>query len=55
MENGQVGIDMADLNALLDLYSASEKDRLWCRELQKATKVRRGRPTLDTVTYSGPQ
>lgn len=54
VEKGQVGIAVADLDALLDLYAASEKDRLWCRELQKATKVRRGRPSHDTLIHAGP-
>lgn len=55
VESGQLGIDRTDLDVLLDLYNASEKDRFWCRDLQARSKPRRGRPSGETTLYVGPR
>ncbi|MGI8307067.1 helix-turn-helix domain-containing protein [Saccharopolyspora hattusasensis] len=55
VENGKVGISKAELEALLNLYRASEKDKLWCRELAKGARRRRGRPRDETTLYLGPR
>lgn len=55
VETGQIGIDKTDLEALLELYDAPEKDRVWCRHLASGSKVRRGRPTSETTLYLGPK
>ncbi|OLF14620.1 helix-turn-helix domain-containing protein [Actinophytocola xanthii] len=54
VESGKIGIDRSDLDVLLDLYQASEKDRLWCRDLARAARPKRGRPTGSTV-HVGPR
>jgi transcriptional regulator with XRE-family HTH domain len=54
-EKGQVGVDKDDLEALLDLYDAPEKDRVWCRHLADGSRVRRGRPSGETTLYLGPK
>jgi transcriptional regulator with XRE-family HTH domain len=54
-EKGQVGVDKDDLEALLDLYEAPEKDRVWCRHLASSSRVRRGRPSGETTLYLGPK
>jgi transcriptional regulator with XRE-family HTH domain len=54
-EKGQVGVDKDDLEALLDLYEAPEKDRVWCRHLADGSRVRRGRPSGETTLYLGPK
>ncbi|HVK21552.1 MAG TPA: DUF5753 domain-containing protein [Actinokineospora sp.] len=56
VEGGRIGIERADLDVLLDIYDASEKDRFWCRDLQVRSKVRRGRPMAgETTLYLGPR
>jgi transcriptional regulator with XRE-family HTH domain len=55
VESGKVGIDKTDLDGLLELYQASEKDQLWCRELNRTAKPRRGRPNSETTLYLGPR
>jgi len=55
VENGQVGISKTDLDELLRLYRASEKDGLWCRELAKGSRRRRTRATGETTLYLGPK
>ncbi|WP_026421438.1 helix-turn-helix domain-containing protein [Actinokineospora inagensis] len=55
VESGKIGIDKTDLDVLLALYRASEKDQLWCRELSRAAKPKRGRPTGETTFYLGPR
>lgn len=55
VESGKIGIDRTDLDALLELYQASEKDRLWCRELNRTAKPKRGRPASETTLYLGPR
>lgn len=54
-EKGQVGVDKDDLETLLDLYEAPEKDRVWCRHLADSSRVRRGRPSGETTLYLGPK
>lgn len=54
-EKGQVGVDKDDLEALLELYEAPEKDRVWCRHLADGSRVRRGRPSGETTLYLGPK
>jgi transcriptional regulator with XRE-family HTH domain len=54
VENGKVSISSLELDTLLALYKASEKDKLWCRELAKGTR-RRGRPRNESLLYRGPQ
>lgn len=49
MENGKVGISKTDLDALLRLYQASEKDTLWCREPAQGARRRRGRAAGETT------
>jgi transcriptional regulator with XRE-family HTH domain len=55
VESGKIGIDRTDLDALLELYQASEKDQLWCRELNRTAKPKRGRPASETTLYLGPR
>jgi transcriptional regulator with XRE-family HTH domain len=55
VESGKIGVDKTDLDALLELYKASEKDQLWCRELARAAKPKRGRPSSETTLYLGPR
>ena len=55
VESGKIGVDRTDLDALLDLYQASEKDQLWCRELNRTAKPKRGRPASETTLYLGPR
>ncbi|WP_156753364.1 helix-turn-helix domain-containing protein [Actinokineospora pegani] len=55
VENGVVGIDKTDLDALLSLYDAPEKDAVWVRHLAQGSRRRRGRPTGETVLYRGPK
>ncbi|MFC4854139.1 helix-turn-helix domain-containing protein [Actinophytocola glycyrrhizae] len=55
VESGKIGVDKTDLDALLDLYKASEKDQLWCRELARLAKPKRGRPSGETTLYLGPR
>lgn len=55
VETGRLGIESADLDKLLDLYDAPEKDRFWCRHLASSSRVRRGRPTGETTLYLGPK
>jgi len=55
VESGKIGIDKTDLDALLKLYKASEKDQLWCRELARTSKPKRGRPASETTLYLGPR
>lgn len=55
VESGKIGIDKTDLDALLELYEASEKDQLWCRELARLSKPKRGRPSSETTLYLGPR
>src|SRR3981081_2228655 len=55
VENGRVGVSKVELEALLVLYKASEKDRLWCRELAKRARRRRGRPVGETTLYPVPK
>ncbi|PPK67835.1 helix-turn-helix transcriptional regulator [Actinokineospora auranticolor] len=54
VESGKIGIDKTDLDVLLELYQATEKDALWCRELSRLSKPKRGRPTGETTLYLGP-
>ncbi|MDQ3579744.1 MAG: helix-turn-helix domain-containing protein, partial [Actinomycetota bacterium] len=55
-ETGVGGIDKAELEALLSLYDAPEKDRVWCRELAKNARAKRGKPTASEATlYLGPK
>lgn len=54
VENGRVSITTLELDTLLALYKASEKDKVWCRELQKGAR-RRGRPKSEASLYRGPQ
>ena len=54
-ETGQVGISKTDLDALLRLYKASEKDAAWCRELAKGTRRRRTKAMAETTLYLGPK
>ncbi|GAB3443317.1 helix-turn-helix transcriptional regulator [Actinophytocola sediminis] len=54
-ESGKIGVDKTDLDVLLELYQASEKDQLWCRELNRTAKPRRGRPNSETTLYLGPR
>jgi transcriptional regulator with XRE-family HTH domain len=55
VENGRVGLSKVELEALLVLYKASEKDRLWCRELAKGARRRRGRPGGEATLYPVPK
>ncbi|GAA3012038.1 helix-turn-helix transcriptional regulator [Actinokineospora diospyrosa] len=55
VESGKIGIDKSDLDVILELYRATEKDRLWCRELSRLSKPKRGRPTGETTLYLGPR
>ncbi|MBE9376552.1 helix-turn-helix domain-containing protein [Saccharopolyspora sp. HNM0983] len=55
VENGKVSISKAELEALLALYEAPEKDREWCRELAQGARRRRGRPKDETALYLGPR
>ncbi|MGW1682608.1 helix-turn-helix domain-containing protein [Saccharopolyspora sp. NPDC002376] len=55
VENGKVGIAKAELEALLVLYRASEKDKVWCRDLAQGARRRRGRPSDETTLYLGPK
>ncbi|GAA3037187.1 transcriptional regulator [Actinokineospora globicatena] len=55
VESGKIGIDKTDLDVLLELYQAPEKDRLWCRELARLAKAKRGRPAGETTLYLGPR
>ncbi|HEX6351367.1 helix-turn-helix transcriptional regulator [Actinophytocola sp.] len=55
VESGKIGIDKTDLDELLKLYKASEKDQLWCRELNRTAKPKRGRPASETTLYLGPR
>ncbi|GLW91602.1 transcriptional regulator [Actinokineospora globicatena] len=55
VESGKIGIDKTDLDVLLELYEAPEKDRLWCRELARLAKAKRGRPAGETTLYLGPR
>jgi transcriptional regulator with XRE-family HTH domain len=55
VESGKIGIDRTDLDVLLELYQASEKDQLWCRELNRTAKPKRGRPNSETTLYLGPR
>lgn len=55
VENGKVSISKAELEALLNLYKPPEKDKLWCRELAKGARRRRGRPKDETTLYLGPK
>jgi transcriptional regulator with XRE-family HTH domain len=54
VETGKVGISTLELDALLALYQASEKDRLWCRELAKGARRRRGRPRGESPLRLSP-
>ncbi|MGQ0778272.1 MAG: helix-turn-helix domain-containing protein [Pseudonocardiales bacterium] len=54
-ETGQVGITKTDLDALLRLYKASEKDAAWCRELAEGTRRRRTKAMAETTLYLGPK
>jgi len=54
-ETGQVGVDAKDLEKLLELYAAPEKDRVWCRHLAEKSRTRRGRPSGETTLYLGPK
>src|SRR2546423_12493276 len=53
VENGKVGISTLELDTLLGLYRASEKDKLWCRELAKGARRRRSRG--ETTLYLIPK
>ncbi|MGH3980422.1 MAG: helix-turn-helix domain-containing protein [Pseudonocardiaceae bacterium] len=55
VETGQVGISKTDLDELLRLYKASEKDKAWCRELAKGSRRRRTRAMAETTMYLGPK
>lgn len=55
VENGKVGISTLELEALLTLYGASERDQAWCRELVQGARRRRGRPRNQAALYNGPQ
>ncbi|HEU0090214.1 MAG TPA: helix-turn-helix transcriptional regulator [Pseudonocardiaceae bacterium] len=55
VETGQVGISKTDLDELLRLYQASEKDAAWCRELAVGSRRRRTRATAETTLYLGPK
>ena len=55
VENGKVGTSKTDLDALLELYQASAKDALWCRELAAGARRRRTRATGETTLYLGPK
>jgi transcriptional regulator with XRE-family HTH domain len=55
VENGGVGISKLELDSLLELYNASPKDRLWCRELAKESRPKRGRAANQSTLYLGPQ
>jgi transcriptional regulator with XRE-family HTH domain len=55
VENGKVSISTLELETLLTLYHASEKDKVWCRELAKGARRRRGRPRDETSLYRGPK
>ena len=55
VENGKVGISKTDLDELLRLYQASEKDAMWCRELAAGARRRRTRATAETTLYLGPK
>ncbi|WP_009948088.1 helix-turn-helix domain-containing protein [Saccharopolyspora erythraea] len=54
VETAKVGISGLELEALLSLYKASPKDKVWCRELAKGARRRRGRPKEATL-YRGPR
>src|SRR5438093_120410 len=54
-ETGQVAVDTKDLDKLLELYDAAEKDRVWCRHLAEKSRTRRGRPSGETTLYLGPK
>jgi transcriptional regulator with XRE-family HTH domain len=54
-ETGQVGVDTKDLEKLLELYNATEKDRVWCRHLAEKSRTRRGRPSGETTLFLGPK
>jgi transcriptional regulator with XRE-family HTH domain len=55
VETGQVGVSKTDLDELLRLYQASEKDAAWCRELAKGSRRRRTRAMAETSVYLGPK
>jgi transcriptional regulator with XRE-family HTH domain len=55
LESGQVGVSKADLDVLLKLFKANDKDSLWCRELAKNSQPKRGKPTNETTLYLGPK
>jgi transcriptional regulator with XRE-family HTH domain len=55
VESGKIGIDKSDLDVLLELYRASEKDQLWCRDLARTAKPKRGRPSADSTVHLGPR
>ncbi|MBM7776460.1 transcriptional regulator with XRE-family HTH domain [Actinokineospora baliensis] len=55
VESGKIGIDKTDLDVILQLYRATEKDRLWCIELSRLSRPKRGRPTGETTLYLGPR
>ncbi|MDQ3401796.1 MAG: helix-turn-helix domain-containing protein [Actinomycetota bacterium] len=56
VETGVGGIDKAELEALLGLYDAPQKDRVWCRELAGNTRAKRGKPAASEATlYLGPK
>ncbi|SDY70260.1 Helix-turn-helix domain-containing protein [Saccharopolyspora shandongensis] len=55
VENGKVSIAKVELEALLSLYQASEKDKVWCRELAKGARRHRGRPRDEAALYLGPK
>lgn len=54
VENGKVSISTLELETLLTLYHASEKDKVWCRELAKGARRRRGRPRPDRAPDRSP-
>jgi transcriptional regulator with XRE-family HTH domain len=54
-ETGAVGVNTKDLDRLLELYDAAEKDRVWCRHLAENSRTRRGRPSGETTLYLGPK
>jgi transcriptional regulator with XRE-family HTH domain len=55
VESGKIGIDKSDLDVLLELYQASEKDQLWCRDLARTARPKRGRPSGDSTLHLGPR
>jgi transcriptional regulator with XRE-family HTH domain len=54
-ETGKTGMDKSDLDVLLNLYKASEKDRLWCHELARTSRSRPGRKPGESTLYLGPK